>query len=261
MNEKPQDVESYLEDQAYLGACKFFSLIMGAQWYGLTQQDRNKLFTPEILMSINNYLVSSTTLGINLEYSDGFVDLTYYMVQTGLITETEMIHNLKANKKEIEQDVMPYYEKLNRNMIGEPSKYYKSSKLAAWYTFTDRAQKSLSEKINGWFKQDIFKINDANITNKDYFVQPTEMLARYFEAQVYNYQAKLTNLLIMTKIYKTKKDENFEMLKDQLITHALGANMLLPKVKLANTQEQKSHIKKIREKSKNLISEKTFKLS
>lgn len=54
-----------------------------------------------------------------------------------------------------------------------------------------------------------------------------EMLARYFESQVFPQIAKNRNLQALSPIYKTSKDENFESYKENLISSIFGKDKVL----------------------------------
>lgn len=100
----------------------------------------------------------------------------------------------------------------NLNLITEPSNYFKNA-----------------SKFN---KLDLFQE-----VSKGYYSEPYEMLARYFESQVYNISTVIEDMTSLTSRYTTK-DNEFDSIKNKLI------NNLFPPKKLDITNE----IKNIRDK-------------
>lgn len=252
-NANEKEVIDKMQEQMYLGSCKFLSLVIGDEWYGYGAKERQALLTPETMKAINNYMSEYIRYDKYVDIENSHLStLIQTLTKTQLITESELRKNLEKQYNNLEQDVVPYFEKMNKNILGKTSFYYNTSNFSSWQTSTSRFIVNTINRIKSLTHQTIHE-NKGNTLEKDYFIQPVEMLARYFESQIYPIQNNLTYLMTFAAPYKLSLDKDFTEIKDKLISLALGADMLIEKnenqEKLdENTHRLKSTILALRQK-------------
>jgi len=242
-NANPELAQNKIDDQLHLGSTKFLSLAIGSKWYGLDTEDRKKLLTPEIKQAINNYISHYSISNENAQK-----ELLGKIAQTGIISKEQLDKNLQEQQEAIIKEVKPYYQKMNEIMHTSPSAYYIGSKLTSWNVVLSKyAEKTLASiaKLTGKIKT---TRNSSNLDDKDYFTNPLEMTARYFESQVYPVASQIANVSALGGIYKFTKDKEFEEIKNTLLTQALGQDILVEKknVKVHDSENAMSQILNIR---------------
>jgi hypothetical protein len=246
-NQHSDKIEQKREEQIQLATDKFLSLAIGEKWYGLSENQRTQFKTDTMLNAINNYMISVKKEGLNVDMYDYCYDIINNISNTGVSSEKEIIQNLKSNAASIMQEVLPYYEKINQNLIGKPSLYYRLSSMGSWVTYTSRVAHQFHEKLNNIMGKESENDNGINVKgntlDKNYFIQPTEMLARYFESQLYPISTIFENLVMLAGVYKMSHDAQFESIKHNLLSQALGEDMLInPEKSLHNKIEHHRQI-------------------
>lgn len=228
-NQHSEAIEKDRQTQMQLSIDKFLSLAIGDKWYGLSDNQKASLKNEEMFNAINNYMISVKKEGLNFDMYDYTYDITHQIAKSGIMSESDILDNLKKQVQNIYSDVLPTYEKMNQNMLGNPSLYYKLSKMGSWVTYTLRVYHNLNEKMHKKSEhEENLELNSrGNTLNKNYFIQPTEMLARYFESQLYPNATRLENLYMLSGVYKMTHDAEFENIKNNLIVQALGPEALV----------------------------------
>lgn len=232
-NSNSQVVEKNIADQMHLGSCKFLSLAMGSQWYGLDTEDRKTLLSPDIKDAINNYISRR-----DIKNDALYHDLVEKISATGIIDADTLHDNLHAQNDAIWKEVTPYYEKMNKLIQSSPSAYYIGSKMSSWSIYLGRGVDAVTNQIYKLIGKKPIVAGNGN--DSDYFVQPVEMVARYFESQVYPKDSQLTNLAALGAIYKVTKDKDFDEIKNRLISQALGADIFVAKQQLAHEEKKEN---------------------
>jgi hypothetical protein len=231
-------VQKNIDDQIHLGSCKFLSLAIGPKWYGLETADRQKLLTPEIKNAINNYMSFEYDTNDNI-----YQTILDKISSTGVINRNDLHQNLHENTQNIYDTVQPYYEKINKIQQSTASVYYVGAKLASWNTYVNRAFDSVTNKINKLIGRKPKAAGNCN--DSDYFIQPIEMVARYFESQVYPMESRFYNMVALSAIYKMNKDSDFEEMKNKLISQALGQDVFVAKKEMVEKNESKGTLSRI----------------
>lgn len=211
-NDNFDNVAKIKEEELEKGASKFWSTILGPQWYGMEQKSREKLLSSTVLLDINNYVSKPTT-----ETTEYILEA---MEKVGFNNRTANLERLEIKETEINNVVKPFFDNVNKNLIGSKSFYYISSYLAN----LDRRLNNFMDKMMGVKGKDD---GTKNLYDNDYYVQPCEMLARYFQGQVFPEIHKASKFLDFCHPYTTKQDSDFELFKDNIIGNALGKDMIL----------------------------------
>lgn len=204
-------------------SAKFYSIILGNEWYTMTEDKRNYLLTDKSINKINNFMsMNSDSSG----YAYTKEDLVSQIKSGGIEFDDKILVTKRA---EIESEIKPYFQAVSKNFIYNKSLYYIgcliSNKICA---IPDLYLTSKFDTVKQWLG-----IEDESVkTNygKEYFSAPCEMLARYFESQVFPKVAKTYNLLSFSPVYKITKDENFENSKDKIVGFVFGKDKILKNI-------------------------------
>ncbi len=211
-NDNFANIAKIKEEELEKGASKFWSTVLGPQWYGMEQKSRDKILSSTVLLDINNYVSKPTT-----ETTEYILEA---MEKVGFNNRNENLERLKLKENEINSVVKPFFDNVNKNLIDSKSFYYISSYLAN----VDRRLNNFMNKLIGTKEKDD---GTKNLYDKDYYVQPCEMLARYFQGQVFPEIHKASKFLDFCHPYTTKKDDDFELFKNNIVANALGKDMIL----------------------------------
>lgn len=217
-------VEQIKTEKLQEGASKFWSQILGDSWYGISEESRQNLLSKESVRKINNYLVVQDTKTVS-ELLSCFDTLR----TTDKIPHHEAINNLNNNQEFIKSSIKPFFDDVNKNLISQQSLYYVSSYLSNGMNALNTFLLNGFRKTKALFGVKIEE-NLGNGEDSNYFVQPMEMLARYFEGQLFPVDAVVYNLTSLVPAYKFNKDKNFEENKNNIISHVFGKDKILANV-------------------------------
>lgn len=222
-NKNPEAIENLKKNIVNQNTAKFYSIIIGDDWYTLPEEKRNHLMSEKSISKINNFMSMN-------QDSQGYAytekDLTD-QIKIAVNNFDEKV--FVGKRKEIDIEIKPYFESVNKNFIENKSLYYigcqVSNKICAVpILFVE----SKIDKVKKWMN-----IEDKQVPTNfgiNYFSDPAEMLARYFESQVFPKFAKIANFLALAPIYKVTKDKNFEPYKDKIIENVFGKDKILKNI-------------------------------
>lgn len=202
---------------------KFYSIIMGNDWYTLSEDKRDYLMSKNSINKVNNFFSMNTNSGGYLHVEE---ELCAQFSAIGINLDASI---LSSKRKEIDIEIKPFFETVNQNFIHGKSLYYIgcqiSNHIAARPAIFFNSQ---LDKVKNWLGVED-KSTETNF-DREYFSKSCEMLARYFESQVFPKAAKTFNLLSFAPIYKITKDENFEKSKDTILEHVFGKDKILKNI-------------------------------
>lgn len=215
------------------GCSNFFKLLLSVDFYFLPETTIQSFNSENALKLVNNYLVDAH----NEKNQDRLID---FLIEKD-ICFTDVIQKIKNPDEDLKSS-KSFFDLANLNTLGEKSFYYLSSHFS-------RHSTNMNETIEKFFKKAIMfldlnkeKILNLNIRD-DYLIQPTEMLARYFESQtfpkkymIYNIVSCITGL----NIYKIGKDKNFVIYKDNIIENICGKDKIIKNISAIRKQHQTS---------------------
>lgn len=219
------------------GTSKFFSELLGYDFYALPEKIKNSLHSQHSFDLVNNYLVNPS---LESNQTKLLEFITAQNIQSAVITDkiqnpSPEITSLKA-----------YFDGVNQNLFNNPSLYHISSKLSRFGLKLDNFITGVFQKGIDLFKKDVVAKTQGNSHDNDYFIQPIEMVARYFESQVFPNNSKLNNIIgIIGGVcaYKLTKDSSFERNKDQIIEHVFGKDKILKNISGIRTNINDNELK------------------
>ena len=234
----PQAVELVKQELFKDGTAKFWNDFLGDDSYLLPNNIREKIQSQESFLVINNFLSQP----YNKDTQSKLID---FMQKNGIANSDR----IKAiNEPDVDSSIFkskPFFDNVNKNIITNKSAYYLISNLS---NFMSKWTNIAGEKIIDLFSKS--KSSGSNITESDYLTQPVEMMARYFESQVFNLKNNLvnaTNLPLGIVMYKVTKDDSFEDNKNKIISTVFGKDKILSnleKIRLeSNFQPNTSQLK------------------
>lgn len=216
------------------GCKKYWSEILGNKYYSLSEDQKQQLLTPQNIKLINNYLVARN---VNDESK-----ILKTIRNIGIDEDSLDRFSLRKKTENLSPSVVEFFEDANKNLhqISNSSLYYVFSNLQCKLQNTLNSMfKPIDKLLNKCSNNQIIK-NNAEATN--YWVQPCEMLARYFESQVFLKQATFFNALSLIPVYKTYKEDDFEQKKNELLSNFFGKDKVLKNIaNFREEQEQKQN--------------------
>jgi hypothetical protein len=234
----PQVVDIVKQELFKEGTAKFWNDFLGDDSYLLPNNIREKLQSKESFTLINNFLSQPN----NKESQSNLIN---FIQQNGLSSPERInfINNPDSDSPIFQSK--PFFDNVNKNIITNKSAYYLISNLS---NFTSKWTNIISEKIIDLFSSST--ATASNVTSSDYLTQPVEMIARYFESQVFNKKANLVNASTVPLgivMYKITKDDSFEDNKNKIISTVFGKDKILSnleKIRLeSNFQPNTSQLK------------------
>lgn len=200
INSGSSKVEKKKENLLNEGASKFLTTLLGKDYYGLPSDKKDMLNSKEMIKNINNYLTSP-------EDTNFIKNIENTLELTGLLTE-EVKLTLKTQPDNI-KEIKSYFDAVNKNLLGSESLYLMGSNFSNFV-------RNLETKDT--------PIAQGNGADKDYYSQPTEMLARYFESQFFTEEVvpSLSEVLTNGRMIYKKKDKSFLENKTSFFDNALS---------------------------------------
>lgn len=219
-NDNFEHLETIKKQMSFDYTTKFYSVVMGDDWYTLPQEKRDFLLTDKSIQIVKNFVIMDPIAG---GYEFAKKDLLSNFSNAGVTFNSEV---LTTKQEEIAFDVRSLFNDMNANLLQGKSKYLMNCELSnnicglpmIWTTI-------IRDKFNK-----IFGIqNNETKTNfgKDYFSNACEMVARYFESQVFPEHAKISNKHLLAPVYQTEKDTKFESFKEKIIGSVFGKDSII----------------------------------
>lgn len=217
-------IEPIKKELIIQGTSKFFSELLGYDFYTLPENIKNNLHTQSSFNLVNNYLV-------NPSLKTNQINLLDFITSQNLqsIVITEKITNPPSEITSLKS----FFDGINHNLFTEPSLYYISSKLSLFRLQLNHLLFDIFNKGSNLIKKDECSKHKVNLSDHDYFIQPIEMVARYFESQVFPIKHKLFNIVSIISgicIYKTTTDNSFENNKNKIIEHVFGKGKIIQNI-------------------------------
>lgn len=226
-NNNKKEMEIIIEEKTKLGLSKFWSIIIGPEWYGLTEEKKQSFFHSDIKSAVTNYLVDPDDLQ--------FVEqLDIQIRKQGYFTSAQAQEKLQNHYFELKETVIPYFQDIEQNVIGKKSIYFKLADISNYFILTGNSITAMTDKVKEFFNKEPITEKIA-VFNSGYFVEPCEMVARYFESQVYSKKALLFNLSTFTGAYKMTKDKDFTEKKDALLNFVFDKKTTMNKINSLRT--------------------------
>lgn len=200
INSGSSKVEKKKENLLNEGASKFLITLLGKEYYGLPSDKKDILNSKEMIKNINNYLTSPGDKNFieNIENS---------LEHSGLLTEDVKL--MLKNPPDSIKEIKSYFDAINKNLLGSESLYLMGSNFSNFVRNLENKDRPISQ---------------GNGADKDYYSQPTEMLARYFESQFFAEEVvpSLSEVLTSGRMIYRKKDKNFLENKTSFFDNALS---------------------------------------
>lgn len=210
------------------GTAKFWNDLLGDDSYLLSNETRTQLQSEKSFLLINNFLSQP----YNKDSQDNIINI---LKENGIATPERVNLIINPDPDSNLFKSKDYFDNVNKNIVTKQSAYYLMSNLS---NFMSRRINLFSEKIMSLATNT--PMTKSNITDSNYLTQPVEMMARYFESQVFNNNSNFLNAISVPLgiiIYKVKKDDSFEENKNKIISTVFGKDKIV------------SNIQKIRESS------------
>lgn len=203
-NIDPQVTKHYIEERNYLATTKFWSIVMGDDWYTLNDHKRQSFVELDMQTAINNFCSEQNQDNKNY--------LNLQIKKRLLITDVQAQELIDTYSERILNSVKPYIQESQSSPILK-----KSLLLEICENHTETLQARIGRvyiRLKNYFKTQ--QTIDDKTNDQDYLVQPPELLARYFQANTYSFQSQMVNILNLTMLYPLK-DKGFIEKKDSLL--------------------------------------------
>ena len=214
------------------GTSKFFSQLIGFDFYLLPDSLKQSLHTEESFSIVNNYLL----LPESTYTQNKVIDL---LVKQN-ISDSSIINKIKNPETDI-KNLKTFFDSVNKNILGKDSFYHLASRFSQHgFTFTNKIADTMMKCLHFFYKPDIKNVvSNTNINDNDYLTQPLEMLARYFESQVFPKETSihLIEIILGVQAYKLTVDSSFEKNKNNIITHVFGKDKILKNISSLRNDE------------------------
>ena len=228
-NSNQKEVDNIVERNMRSGLCKFWSVILGDQWYSITKEDREAYFAKDIQKDVLNYLADPT----NPKYVS---DLEWNIRKKGgHYSSDQVLKVMEQNYDYLQENVAPHFRNISENILGKKSFYFHTANISNLHIITECFIKDIVNKTKEILHLPQSKENHTNIKS-GYFIEPCEMVARYFESQVYRGEALLYNIMGVIGAYKMDKDSSFEEKKNNLLNAVFNKESTMSKI--GNLREQ-----------------------
>lgn len=206
------------------GTSKFFSELLGYDFYLLPDTIKYNLHSKQSFELVNNYLVTPSS-------EDNQIKLLDFIKSQNLHT-TVIADKIKNPSLDI-TSLKAFFDTVNKNLFTKPSLYHISSKLSIFGLKANLLLETIVNKGINLFKKDVVEQTKGNSHDDDYYIQPIEMVARYFESQVFPKTTRINNILNMIVgvcSYKMTTDDTFEKNKNQIIENVFSRDKLLKNI-------------------------------
>lgn len=219
------NIETIKEGLFKKGTSAFFSEVMGYDFYLLPEDVKQTLHSKETFMAVNNYLLVSDSTNNQNE--------VLRLLASQNISNDAIIHKIEHPNSNMTK-LITFFDAVNVNIQGEESFYHLYSRFSKYGlklnnyivdTFTAGLHYMIQTKV---------KVAIGNGNDEDYLTQPSEMLARYFESQIFPKTTMASNILnVITgiQIYKLTLDDSFEKNKNTIIEHVFGRDKIMQNIK------------------------------
>lgn len=223
-NKNTDDINKIKEEKLQDGASKFWAVALGESWYGFSNDSQNKLLSTDTVRKINNFLAIQ-----NKETSHDLFSSLENLKETNIVTPEVAFNTIMNNKEIVKSYIKPLFDSINHNLVSDKSFYYLSSHIS---NASIIANSYIGKGVRKTQQLLGFQIEAPlnNSEDNDYYTQPTEMLARYFEGQVFPVAATISGMLSFSMPYKITKDQNFEENKNNLISHVFSKEHILKNI-------------------------------
>lgn len=199
-----KEVKKIIEEKTRQGLSKFWSVIIGSEWYSIPKEKRNNYFNNEAKQVVINYLANPGQYSLNA--------LKLYINNYLPANNEDFSKKIEDNKKYLEENITPYFKEINANFIGKKSLYFRLSQLADCQLNIYRLKNKVIDYILG------NNLNKTLISSKqNYYTKPCEMLARYFQSQLYHKKPLLSEIVNLDFPYRLTIDKDFEEKKDNIL--------------------------------------------
>lgn len=233
-NSNEKEVDKIVEKNMRSGLCKFWSVMLGDQWYAISKEDRETYFTKDIQKLVLNYL-SNPTNGIHA------CDMELTIRKKGNFTSSsKVLAIMDENLDYIQENVAPHFRNVSQNIIGKKSFYFHTANISNVHIIAEVFIKGIVNKVKDALNLPPSQETKTNIES-GYFIEPCEMVARYFESQVYTGQALMFNVLGLVGAYKMNKESDFEQKKDNLLNAVFNKEKTMSKIGNLRGQYHPSH--------------------
>lgn len=206
------------------GTSKFFSELIGYDFYALPENIKNHFHTQQSFDIVNNYLVDRFSPTNQKALTD--------LLESQGVRSPEISHKINELVPELIY-VKPYFDAVNDNIWGKQSFYHLSSKLSIYGLKVNNVISDTVMKGIHFIRPPKVAPIKGNVNDNDYYVQPIEMLARYFESQVFPKRTmvtNLTNIVAGVYSYKSSVDQSFEHNKENIIENVFGKDKILKNI-------------------------------
>ncbi len=219
-NDNFESLETIKKQMSFDYTTKFYSVVMGDDWYTLPIEKRDFLLSDKSIQIVKNFVIMDP---IHEGYKFTEKELLSNFEAAGVKFNPEV---LIKKQSELAFDVRSLFNDMNANLLQGKSKYLLNSEISnAIYASPVTLKKTIKDKINKFFgiEDKTKKTNfDAN-----YFSNSCEMVARYFESQVFPEHVKIANKFLAAPIYTTEQDTKFESFKEKIIGTVFGKEAII----------------------------------
>lgn len=205
-NSDENKVNAWIKEKEDLGVTKFWAVILGDAWYALTEEQRKPFLNEEMKIAVVNYCTNPD--------EENKAYLNWQMRRRARFSGDSADQAIDFNHEKIVNEIGAYFKEsqsspiLERSLLLRACNSYYSKGLHLFNNFLVNVLEKTSNLIS---KNEIVTSNSSSI---DYYTEPCELLARYFEANKYPISAQVNNMLALSFIYPFK-DSKFEEKKEK----------------------------------------------
>lgn len=203
------------------GTSNFFDTILGKELYLVSPEDKKQLESEHAIACVNNYLTNHDNIFAQ-------ENLTNLLKKTTLYSSTV---EEKIRRPDVQNEMTPikkYFDQVNENTIGKKSFYQLTANASRFGLRFHLFRQDVAQ--NGFFTNGATKNKRTdNLANEYYLSEPKEMVARYFQSQVFTESSLLESIDWAKKgviLHKLTKDHHFEASKTKILTRILGEDKI-----------------------------------
>lgn len=237
-NGNEKEVADIVNKNMRAGLCKFWSVILDDQWYAISKEDREAFFAKDVQKVVLNYLANSND-------PQHLSDLDWAIRKKGYYSSEQAQQKTVENLKYLQENVAPHFNKISENIIGKKSFYFHTANLSNLHVLTQVFIDKVTDTAKKYLNINENKSIPSNFQS-GYYVEPCEMMARYFESQVYRGEALIFNITNVVGAYKINKDKDFEEKKDKLLATVFNKESTMHKIGSVRSQFHQTAISELK---------------
>lgn len=206
------------------GTSKFFSDLLGYEFYLLSDSTKKSLTSEDAFKAVNNYLL--------VPYSNNNKNNVLEILYTVGISSQNIVDKLNNPTEELVSS-KSFFNSVNENIWGNESLYHLGCRFSKYGLKLNNFLTKCISKIATTIKKNKVAPTVGNGEDEDYLVKPIEMLARYFEAQVFPKKTLVSNIIGIlggVQSYKFGADSSFEKNKNDIIEQVFGKDKIVKNI-------------------------------